>query len=305
MERRHTYGGGIAVTGIVLTLIQLVQGIQQLQELDGLSQLNLALVFAFETLPFVLIGVTLIYAGYWLTNQPQYEVDLPQIIAWGAGSTILFASVAALILFSQQVTLETLEQAQYIVVNQITVGAVVGILVGIYDARGRHRERELEAERDRIQTFAGKAADINNYGRELNRATSIEEVSGLCIEGLQALLGLTESAFVVTGDTEESVVNSTIVNIDDQTLIEMAQGQADQEQATAEITDSPPQGVATNGNVLSVLVTEHDSTAVVVLALMNEETGIEDEDVQLLELLISHAGTALDRIHDQSKTNNS
>lgn len=297
MERRHVYGAGIALAGAVLTIIQLVQGIQQVGDLTGYSTTTLGLIFAFETLPFVLIGLTLVYAGYWLTSEPEYEPDLPQVLAWGAGSTLLFASVGALILFSQQVTLGTLEQGQYVVINHVTVGAVVGILVGIYDARGRARQRDLERERDRIETFAGKAADINNYGRELNRATSIEEVSALCIQGLQTLLGLTDSAFVAHDPGESTVVNSTIINADDETLIEIAGESRDQDRATAEIDHSSPDGLAGHNSVLSMLVAEHENTAVVLLAVSDSDDGFEDEDIQLLELLVSHAGTALDRIH--------
>ena len=299
MERRHVYGAGIALVGTILTIIQLVQGIQQVADLTGYSTPTLGLIFTFETVPFVLIGLTLVFAGYWLTTEPAYEPDLPQVVAWGAGSTLLFASVAALMLFSQQVTLETLEQGQYVVMNHVTVGAVVGIIVGIYDARGRARQRELERERDRIETFAGKAADINNYGRELNRATSIEEVSALCIQGIQTLLGLTDSAFIAHTPGESTVVNSTVVSADDETLIEMASEALDQQRATAEIDHSPPDALGDRESALSMLVAEHENTTVVLLAISDRDDGFEDEDIQLLELLVSHAGTALDRIHSE------
>ncbi len=300
MERRQQYGGAIAAGGVVLTLVQLVQGSQQLGELDGLTGVDQALVFLFGTAPFVLIGLALVYAGYWLSRERRFEPDLPNIVAWGVGSTVLFASVGALLLFSQQVMLGTLENASAVVVNQITVGAVVGILVGVYDARSRSRKREIERERDRIEAFAGKAADINNYGRELNRAQSINEVSALCIEGLQTLLGLTETAFIGIEDGEQSVINSTVMNVDDGTLIELSQDAVEYDRATVNIRDSPAAVETRDERLLTLLVTDHDDAAVVLLAFSGDEQ-FDEEDIQLLELLISHAATALDRIATTSE----
>lgn len=303
MDRRDGYGWAIAVTGLVLAGIQLVQGVQQLDGLTGVSQTDQIIVFAFETLPFALIGLSLVYVGYWLTDQREYEPDLPQILAWGAGSTLLFASVGALILFSQQVTLNTLEQGQFLAMNLITVGAVVGVLVGIYDANGRARERELAAERDRIEAFAGKAADINNYGRELNRAQSVEEVSALCIEALQTLLGLTETGFLTIEGEEVTVINSTIVNADEESLAEIARETLGLEQGVAVRSDAVPAALDSQADgFLSMLVTAHDDSGVVLLAPVAETDEIGEEDLQLLELLVSHAGTALDGIHSERLT---
>lgn len=304
MERREYYGGGIALVGVVLTLIQLFQGVQQLEGHTGLSDSDLVIIFAFETVPFVIIGASLIYVGYWLSRQPTYETDLQRICLWGTGSAIMFASVSALILFSQQVTLNTLEQGQYIAMNLITLGTVVGVLVGIYDARSRANVRDLERERDRVQAFAGKAADINNYGRELNRAQSLDEVSALCIEALQTLLGITETAMIAVGDEEDTVINSTVVNVDDDALIEVAANSLDQNQSDAEVHDVLPAGFEDVADwVLTILVTEHEDTAVVLVTMAEETDAFEgDEDVQLLELLVTHAATALDRIYQVSES---
>jgi len=210
----------------------------------------------------------------------------------------MFASIAALILFSQQVTLDTLAQGRYITMNLLTVGAVVGLLVGVYDAQSRLRQRELEAERDRIEAFAGKAADINNYGRELNRARSVDEVSALCIEAVRALLGLTEAAFIAAEDDEGTVVDSTIVGVDNSQLVPLAQKALAQQPATAVVRGDD--SVETD-QLLSILVTSHDGTGVVLLAPVAGTDGFAEEDRQLLELLVSHAGTTLDRIHDATR----
>lgn len=295
MERRDAYGWGITAVGLVLGAIQLIQGGQQLSALTGLSESDLVIVFAFETVPFVLIGLSLVYVGYWLTEQAGFEPDLNRILGWGVGSAVMFASIAALILFSQQVTLDTFAQGQYVTMNLVTVGAVVGVLVGIYDAQSRLRQRELEAERDRIEAFAGKAADINNYGRELNRARSVDEVSALCIEAIQTLLGLTETALVAVEVDEGTVIDSTIVGAENAALIDVAREAMDQEQTNAVVRED---AAIDSDRLLSMLVTAHEDNGIVLLAPAAGADGFGDEDLQLLELLVSHAGTALDRIHD-------
>jgi len=294
MEQRYLYGGAIAVAGVVLSLIQLVQGIQQTDR---------PIIFVFETLPFLLVAVTLAYLGYRISGQEQYEQNMPIILAWAIGSTILFVSVASLQLFSQQVTIGTLEQAQYIAINYLTVGAVVGTLVGLYDARSRQKQRDLEHERDRVESFANKAADINNYGRTLNNSGTIDEVSALCVEGMQALLGLSEVAFVLTDGEETEIVDTTILNVSDDALGELARESHDQKETTVVMEESVPAELTerTDG-VVSMLVTSHDEFSVVLLALTGEATTFETEDVQLLELLVAHAATAVDRIHNQNIT---
>ena len=296
MQRRTLYGGSLGAAGLLLAGIQLLQGIQQVEGFDGGDR---AIVYAFETVPFVLIGLALAFVGYWLTTQPAYEPDLPRIVAWGVGSMLLFASVAALILFSQQVPANSLTGGKYVAMNQITVGAVVGVLVGLYDARSRQGQRELAAERDRVEQFAQKAADVNNYGRELNRSDSLDEVSSLCIQGIQAFLDVTGVAIVATDADDHEFLDNTVVSAADETLFELANDALDQEPASAVTVEDTPDALDVPTDLLSMLVTAHDDSSIVLLAFVDESNALEIEDVQLLEMLVAHAATAVDRIYDR------
>lgn len=292
MERRYVYGGGIALAGTVLVIVQLVQGFQQ----SGRP-----VVFAFQSAPFILVALALAFTGLWLSRQERYEPDLPGILAWGVGSTVLFASVGALQLFSQQVTLGTLEGAEFTAINFVTVGAVVGVLVGLYDARSRDRKRDLEAQKARIEAFGNKAADINNYGRELNRCSSLAQISGLCIQGMQALLGLHEVAFVLTDKGDAEIVNNTVVNVSDETLLRIARGAVSNEKATV-VEEGEVDGLGPRaGDALSILVTGAADSSVVLVAFTDESTAFEEEDIQLLELMVAHAGTAIERLETDSE----
>ena len=300
MDRRHIFGGAITLSGLVLTAIQIVHGVQQLDGFEGQTR---GVVFSVETVPFILVGLALTYVGYWLSLQDEYESDLPRIALWGLGGGLLFASVSALIIFSQQVkpTVDILNQAQYIAVNHITIGVVVGVLVGLYDARGRAHQRELEAERDRTEQFANKAMDINTYGRELSRSDSVDAVSALCIQALQGFLGLTETAFVIVGDGHYRLVDSTMVNAPDSALVELARRSREQEPTTVVVHESLPGSLAERADsALSLRITELDGDSAVLLALADDPDGFNDEDVQLLELLLAHAATALDFVSDKN-----
>jgi hypothetical protein len=296
MQRRTLYGGGLGAAGLLLAGTQLVQGAQQLEGFGGTDR---ALVFAFETAPFLLIGLSLTFIGYWLTAQPEYEPELPRILAWGAGSALLFASVAALFLFSRQVTSHTLEQGEYIATNQVTVGAVVGVLVGLYDARSRLRQRELRVERDRVETFAGKAADINSYGRELDRSETLEEVSSLCIQAVRTSLGITELTVVVTDRGDRELLDNTVVSASEETLLGIAEASLDREPGSVAVDGSPPPSVDGEKQVVSALVAERDELSVVLVALAEEADTPGTEDVELLEMLVAHAATGVERAHER------
>ena len=289
MERRYGYGLGIVLAGGLVATVQAVHGLQQT---------DTVLVFTFEAGPFVLVGLALAYVGLWLARNEEVEPDLERILAWGVGSTLLFASVAALMLFSQRVSMGTLDRSTFIAMDLVTVGAVVGLLVGLYDARGQRRLRELERQRDRVESFANKAADVNNYGWALNQSTSVDEVSALCIQAMQALLGLSEVAIVAVTAEDTEPIDNTILDVTTEDLAALASTAREYERASVESHDRPPGNFAAEGETaLSILLTERAEEAVVALAVVPAGMAFEEEDVQLMELLTSHAGTALDGIY--------
>ncbi|QSG08305.1 putative membrane protein [Halapricum desulfuricans] len=300
MQRRELFGGAIAFAGAILVLVQFVQGIQQL---DGFEGQTGAVVFAVETVPFLFVAGALVYIGYWLTDQSEYEQELPRIAGWGVASAVLFASVSALVVFSQQArpTVDVLGLAPAIAINHVTVGAVVGVLVGLYDARGLAHQRALETERDRIEQFANKAMDVNTYGRELTRSDSIDAVSALCIQALQGLLGLTEAAFVVVGGEDSRIVDSTVVGVSDEGLVELASRSREQEPTTVVIHESIPDSLEERADgAITLRITDLDGASAVLLAL-TDDLEFNDEDVQLLELLLAHAATALDAVSEDGE----
>ncbi|MFB6202603.1 MAG: hypothetical protein ABEI98_11420 [Halorhabdus sp.] len=288
MERRHVYGATFGIVGVIVAAVQLVHAVEQT---------DVPVAIAVDGVPFALLGLSLSFVGYWVATRADYEPDLPRIAAWGVGGTILLAAVAALMVFSQRVATGSFERAVYTTADSVTVGAVAGTVVGLYDARSERHRRELQRERDRTEEFAQKAADLNNYGRALAQATTVEEVSAYCIEGLASLLDRDETAFVEVRSDSERITSSTVSSVDDASIRSLARTATDDPTVvTLRAEHSSPGAVE---SALTVrLETTGESTGVLVAVSDRHET-LSTEDEQLLELLASHASMVYDRIYRQ------
>ncbi|WP_136687780.1 hypothetical protein [Halorhabdus amylolytica] len=285
MESRHFYGTTFGLVGTVLAAVQVTHAVEQT---------DVAVAIAVDGVPFALLGLSLSFVGYWLATHPAFEPDLPRIATWALGGTVLLAAVAALTLFSQRVATGSLGRVAYVTADSVTVGAVAGTVVGLYDAQGQRHLRELERERDRTADFARKAADLNNYGRALAQAATVEEVGAYCIEGLSALLDHDETAFVEVGVESEHVASSTVSTVEDGTLRSLARRAADDDAVVAVREGNLPGPVA---SVLTIRLESTASTSGVLIAVGEGAGTLSSEDEQLLELLASHASMVLDRIY--------
>ncbi|WP_135663025.1 hypothetical protein [Halorhabdus rudnickae] len=285
MESRHFYGTTFGLVGAVLAVVQVSHAVEQT---------DVAIAIAVDGVPFALLGLSLSFVGYWLATHPAFEPDLPRIATWALGGTVLLAAVAALILFSQRVATGSPGRIAYVTIDSVTVGAVAGTVVGLYDAQGQRHLRELERERDRTAAFARKAADLNNYGRALAQATTVEEVGAYCIEGLSALLDHDETAFVEVDADTEHVTSSTVTTVEDGTLRSLARTAAEDDTVVSHREDELPEPTA---SVLTVRLESTASTTGMLIAVGEGTEPLSTEDEQLLELLASHASMVLDRIY--------
>jgi hypothetical protein len=289
MRERSIYGGVLAIVGLVLVVIQVLHGLQQ--------DFGNDVVLVVDVLPFALAALTLTYTGFWLATNEGFEDYLPVVFAWGAGGSVLFAAVAALLIFGQNVTLGTLDRAVFVAVDNITVGVMVGVLVGLYDARSRRRLDDLRHQRDRIEAFGNRAADVNNYGRALGQATTLDEVSALCVQALGTLLGVTRVAVVDVGREDLRVLDSTLA-ASDEDLVRAVEAARDQDPASIVVWDTdPPVEVGTDaGPLVTITVGDAGPRTVYIVAVAPRGTVFEDENVELTELLVGHVATALGHV---------
>lgn len=289
MARPHVAGAAVAAAGL---------GLAALQGVHATAQTSLLLAQVFEAGPFVLLALAPVYAGYWLATSPTFEPDADRVLAWGAGGLTLFLAVAALILFGQNVATGSLSRGAFLAADLATVGLVAGVTVGVYDARGRERRRALAAQRDRTRTFANRAADVNHYGRALNQCADVDDVAALLVQAVAALLDLDEAAVLERDGSAYRVVDSTVADVDPAALGDLAERIAGADQATVETVraDLPAAVAARTETVVGSLVTDTVGPPVVVIAL-GDRRAVADETVRLFELLVAHAGTALDGIY--------
>ncbi|PSQ46559.1 hypothetical protein BRD19_12085 [Halobacteriales archaeon SW_7_65_23] len=126
-------------------------------------------------------------------------------------------------------------------------------------------------------------------------------MSSLCIQAIQAFLDLTEVALVVTDGNEEEVVDNTVHSLTEDRLVDLAEDALDREPVSVTINDTPSGAEAVDKRAVSILVTECDGSTFVLLALVNEATSLDEEDVQLLKLGVAHAATAIERIHERRR----
>jgi len=289
MRQRHLYGGVLAGVGLVLAAVQTYHGFQQL---------TAPVAQAVDILPFAVSGLAVTYTGYWLATETEYEASTKRVLSWALGGALVFASVAALLLFNRNVAGGTLDRAAFVAVDNVTIGVLSGVLVGLYDAQSRKRMRDLRGERDRVEEFARKAADVNNYGRAISKSSAIEEITAYTIEGVETLTGFYETVVVELDAEETRILGSTWVGVDEETARDLADRGRTQEEGEAVFheTDLPASLDDGVNTVLVSLVSQRDESSVVLLSVSHSDTDVADEDVQLLELLVSHATAALERL---------
>lgn len=321
MQRRHLPGIALVAVGLVLAGIQAAHALQQT---------NVAVAIAVDGLPFAAMGIGVAFAGGWAWRAGEYEADGLRIGGWCLAGVVTLAAVAALVLFGQRVTTGSLARASYLTMDLVTVGAIGGVLVGLYDVQSRQRRLALARERDRIERFAGKAADVNNYGRAIYSAETQDGVAAYVIQAVATFVDFGETAVVVVedGDAGEgrlpaddgptrgdearrggnpergseavvSVVASTVTSIDDDTLGSLALDARAQDARDVIVHERPglptplPEDVTP---VVSVLVAEDDGRATAVIALGDADATVDETDRQLLELVVSHAAATLRRL---------
>ncbi|WP_137683270.1 hypothetical protein [Haloarcula mannanilytica] len=286
MNQRLVTGAALALSGVVLAGMQVLHAVQQTR---------IPVAVAVDALPFAAMALAIAYAGVWLARDTTPEGATSRVAAWAAGGTVAFAAVAALLLFSQRVTTGSLARASFLIVDLVTVGALAGVLVGLYDARSRSRLRELEAERDRIEAFAGKAADVNNYGRAIASAPSVDGVAAYVVEAFSTMTGMEETAVIRISDDNSMALANTIRTVPVDVVGAFARAVRTQQQGEIAVHERPfpvdfPESVT--GCVSAVVLDDEDATTVVI-SLATDDTTVAAEDEKLLELIVSHASVRM------------
>jgi len=145
--------------------------------------------------------------------------------------------------------------------------------------------------------FASQVADLNKYGQALNNCESVEEVVSLGLEAVSLLFELPFTTFVEVRDGDPRVVHSTYP--------EVAAGEAPgpvvekviERQDTVLMDDeSGGDGGADIASTLVVPGTIVDDVVAVIVVRSRDAGRFGDDVVRPLEILASHAATAISNI---------
>jgi len=292
MNRRFLSGVGLGLAGLVLAGIQVVHAVQQTA---------IPVAIAVDAGSFAAMGLALCYVGGQLAREPMYDETATRVVVWVAGSTVAFAAVAALLLFSQQVTTGAIGRATYLTVDIITVGALTGALVGLYDAQSHNRLQALEAERDRVEAFGRRAADVNNYGRAIASAGTPDAIAAYITEAIGSLTDIDETAVMRVHDDGAEVLSNTVRTADVGSVAELARGIRDQPvgDVVAHKETAPVDLGSGVSDVLTAVVSEDREWTTVVVAVATDGEATEETAQKLLELVVAHATVRLERLRTE------
>ena len=157
----------------------------------------------------------------------------------------------------------------------------------------------FEEQRD----FARQVADLNKYGQALNRCESVEEVVSLTLEAMSLLFQFSYSTFIEVRDGEPRVVHSTNPQLKQGDQPGTVARQAFEEGETV-VTTGGEAGMDSESDVSATLAVPAQVGGEVTAILVTRSTSTEslgDEHSRPLEILASHAATAISNIRSRER----
>ncbi|SEO92942.1 Signal transduction histidine kinase [Halorientalis persicus] len=150
--------------------------------------------------------------------------------------------------------------------------------------------------------FTSQVADLNKYGQALNNCESVEEVVSLSLEAVSLLFGFPYTTFVEVRDGDLRVVHSTYpaVSAGDEPFavayeaFESGETTVRSGEAAGEAEDGVGATVAVPATIASDVV-----AIIVTRSVETQEFG--DEVVRPLEILSTHAATAIGNIRSRER----
>ena len=153
------------------------------------------------------------------------------------------------------------------------------------------------------QDFARQVADLNKYGQALNRCESVDEVASLTLEAMSLLFGFSSSTFVEVREDDLLVVHSTNPTL--------AQGEppSDLARRAREANETLVErgaeaGITAGSDVAGALAVPARMGDEVTAVLVTRSQTVEefgDEYVKPMEILATHAATAISNIRSRER----
>jgi len=153
------------------------------------------------------------------------------------------------------------------------------------------------------QDFARQVADLNKYGQALNQCETVDEVVSLTLEAITILFELTDGTIVEARDGDLRVVGSTNPELSSGTAPGEAGREAYETGETVTYTGEEA-GVDPDSDTTATLavpegIVDETICVIVVRSPTTEEFG--DEVVRPMEILATHAATAISNIRSRER----
>jgi signal transduction histidine kinase len=203
LDRRFRWAGGglLAVGG---TLLLVGQTVLSTQTLDGPGRVVAGLFFP------TLFCLTLVVSAVFLATQSIGRF-LPLIAVWSVGAAVVLVALEQIVVLYRRLLGLPTELSSFFLLFFTSGGAVVGLFLGVYDARLRQTRQQLDEERDRAQQFSERLTVLNRVLRHDLRS------------GVQSIRGY--AGMLPDPDHEEMTAEEPIQRIESraQDLYEMAE----------------------------------------------------------------------------------
>jgi signal transduction histidine kinase len=151
--------------------------------------------------------------------------------------------------------------------------------------------------------FARQVADLNKYGQALNRCGSVQEVVSLAIEAMSLLFNPTHSTFIEVRNGDLRVQDSTnpaLTGGDEPS--DIAKRAYQKQETITETGDAARIGADTEiESVLAVPALTVDTVTAVLVIRSTTGEEFQDDQVRPMEILASHAATAISNIRSHER----
>ncbi len=150
--------------------------------------------------------------------------------------------------------------------------------------------------------FTSQVADLNKYGQALNNCESVEEVVSLSLEAVSLLFGFPYTTFVEVRGEDLRVVHSTYpaVSAGDEPLAVVYEA-LESGETTVRNGDAAGEGGADVSATLAVPATIANDVVAIIVTRAVENRTFGDEVIRPLEILSTHAATAIGNIRSRER----
>lgn len=151
--------------------------------------------------------------------------------------------------------------------------------------------------------FASQVADLNRYGQALNSCESVDEVVSLTLEAVSLLFDFPYATFVVVRNGDPEIADSTNPNLDAKETATDVVRRAIETGETVR-RSGPAAGATEDSDVTATLAVPASIVDEVIVVLVTRATSTDEigpEHAEPLEILASHAATAISNIRSREE----